>query len=620
MKRFRLAVASVRTLPLDFEAHVERLHQVFIESCRYGVQVLALPELVLSGYECGDFFWHPWVSERAWEALQSLLPLTEGLITAIGLPLRIGDSLYNAAAVIADKRLLGFALKTRLAKEGVFYEPRWFTPGPVHQQLVEPRSGCPAGAFVIEWEGLRIGIEICEEAWHAPRLLDRLRPHIVLSLNASPFEIGKPERRRRLVTETSYRYQCAYLYANLLGNEAGRLLYDGESLIAYKGELLASTPPFSYRAYELATAEIDPTPLHTGRGKVGGTYPDPLEKVALSTPPKVPYAKPRHTAILPPLAPEEAITQAIAMGLWDYLVKTRHRGFVISLSGGLDSAACAVFAALAIQNAQKALPPKEWEATVQTLGQVPRVYTFYQATAQSSAQTYERARALAEAIEASFFRWEVQPIVDAYEALFSQWLGRPLSWDQDDLARQNLQARVRVPSIWLAANVLGALLLSTGNRSELSVGYTTMDGDTAGGLAPIAGLSKTFLREWALWAASHFGWPILAEIAQATPTAELRPGLQTDETDLMPYPLLNFFEERLMHEGQAPSQLAELAQPHFAHLSVAELRSYARRYKQRFGASQWKRERAAPGFHLDKYNLDPRSAARFPILSAFSKY
>ncbi len=620
MKIHRVGVASVRTLPLDFEAHVERLEQVFVEARLYGVQVLALPELVLSGYECGDFFWHPWVSEKAWEALQRLLPVTEGLITAIGLPLRIGDSLYNAAAVVADKRILGFALKTRLAKDGVFYEPRWFTAGPASHWLTEPRSGRPAGLFVLEWEGLRIGVEICEEAWQAPRVLDQLWPHIVLGLNASPFEIGKPERRRRLVTETSYRYRCVYLYANLLGNEAGKLLYDGESLIAYKGELVSATPPFSYRAYELATADIDFAPLHTWRGLTGGAFTEPLERIELATPSRLPHTRSKSTPISPVLVPEEAVTQAIAMGLWDYLIKTRHRGFVVSLSGGLDSAACAVLATLAIQNAQKALPAKEWETIVQLLRQSPGVYTFYQATAQSSAQTYARAQALAQAIGASFVRWDLQPIVEAYEALLSPWLGRELSWEEDDLARQNLQARVRVPSVWLAANVLGALLLSTGNRSEFSVGYTTMDGDTAGGLAPIAGLSKTFLRQWALWAASHFGWPVLAEIAQAAPTAELRPGPQTDESDLMPYPLLNFLEEKVVYDGQAPHQLVELTQYHFSQLSAAELRSYARRYKQLFAASQWKRERAAPGFHLDKYNLDPRSAARFPILNAFAKH
>jgi NAD+ synthase (glutamine-hydrolysing) len=311
-----------------------------------------------------------------------------------------------------------------------------------------------------------------------------------------------------------------------------------------------------------------------------------------------------------------AVTQAISMGLWDYLYKTRHKGFVVSLSGGLDSAACAVFGYLSIQRAQTEIPPESLSAYGSLSPHQLKIYTFYQATRQSSEETFRRAQGLAKALGVPFARWEIQPIVEAYEALVSSWLGRPLSWEEDDIARQNLQARVRVPGIWMVANLMGALLLTTGNRSEIAVGYTTMDGDSAGGLAPIGGLSKPFLKKWALWAADFYHWPILAEIAEATPTAELRPYPQADETDLMPYPLLTFLEDKLLWEGHPPNALPILAQEHFAQLSLPELRQYSQRFIRLFAASQWKRERLAPAFHLDKYDLDPRGAARFPILHA----
>jgi NAD+ synthase (glutamine-hydrolysing) len=606
----------VRTWPLDFAGHVARLKALLTEAREKGVQVLALPELVLSGYECGDFFWHPWVSEAAWDSLQAVLPETTGLFTAIGLPLRIGDRLYNAAALALDGKLLGFALKTELPKDSIFYEPRWFVPGPRDALLKEARTGLPAGPFVVEVDGVRMAVEICEEAWRPHRTVESLAPHIVLGLNASPYEIGKPARRHRLVSESSYRYRCAYLYANLLGNEAGKLLYDGESLIAYQGQIIAATKPFSLAEYELAIADIDLDPLSTTRLRSG--FPAGASPL-VSFPHfqwKEPAFSPGANPSVSPLSDEMAVTQAISMGLWDYLYKTRHKGFVVSLSGGLDSAACAVFGYLSIQRAQTEIPSESLSAYGSLSPHQLKVYTFYQATRQSSEETFRRAQGLAKALGTPFARWEIQPIVEAYEALVSSWLGRPLSWEEDDIARQNLQARVRVPGIWMVANLMGALLLTTGNRSEITVGYTTMDGDSAGGLAPIGGLSKPFLKKWALWAADFYHWPILAEIAEATPTAELRPHPQADETDLMPYPLLTFLEDKLLWEGHPPSTLPILAKEHFAQLSLPELRQYSQRFIRLFAASQWKRERLAPAFHLDKYDLDPRGAARFPILHA----
>ncbi len=616
MKRLRVAACSVRTWPLDFDGHVARLKAIFTEARQKGIQILALPELVLSGYECGDFFWHPWVSEAAWEALQHLLPETRDLFTAIGLPLRIGDKLYNAAAMVLDGRLLGFALKTELPKDGIFYEPRWFTPGSKDKLLTEMRTGLPAGAFAVEVAGIRIAVEICEEAWRPRRNLDVLAPHVVLSLNASPYEIGKPARRRRLVAESSYRYRCAYLYANLLGNEAGKLLYDGESLIAHQGRILGATSPFSLSPYELVVVEVDLDPTYTARLRGGFPAGEPSPVSLLDFEWKTPTLLPSKPSPPTRMADEMAITQAISMGLWDYLYKTRHKGFVVSLSGGLDSAACATFAHLALQRARTELS----FAALPAYGISPdetthwQVYTFYQATRQSSDETFRRARGLAETLGLPFMRWDIQPIVDAYEKLVEEWLGRPLSWEVDDIARQNLQARVRVPGIWMIANLLGALLLNTGNRSEITVGYTTMDGDAAGGLAPIGGLSKAFLKNWAFWAAEYYHWPILAEIAKATPTAELRPSPQADETDLMPYPLLTFFEDKLLWEGHPPQSLPVLAQEEFTQLSPNEIGQYNQRFIHLFTTSQWKRERLAPSFHLDKYDLDPRGAARFPIL------
>lgn len=611
----QIAAASLRTTPLDFTGNTERIIGLLKEAQEARVDWIVFPELCLSGYECGDFFWHSWVAEAAWESLQALLPYTQGLYAVVGLPLAVENALYNAAALIGEGQIWGFELKRTLPHEGVFYEPRWFRPAPP-EPFLEPRSGAPAGhGLAFQWGPFYLTIEICEDAWQPGRPLEKTFAHIALSLNASPYEMGKRTRRFRLITESSYRYHCVYAYANLLGNEAGKLLYDGEAVIAYEGEILASAPLFGYGEGTWVRATLAEEDLRRSAQRnhaPSPVRPIPLKRRNSAKPPKPTFVPSSRLVAVQPSNPWLELTEALAMGLWDYLWKSRSRGFVVSLSGGLDSAACAILAHLALKWARERLPPDLYRKRLAYLPASfqPQVYTFYQATAQSSPETFLRAQRLAEEVGLAFHRWDLQPLVEAYEAQVAAWLGEPLSWEKHDIARQNLQARVRVPGLWMVANLLGALLLTTSNRSELIVGYSTMDGDTAGGLAPLGGLAKADLKAWALWAAEHFGWPTLREIALAAPTAELRPEPQTDEEDLFPYPVLNELEIAFVRQGASPAQLRAWLQEKNLPLEWAE------KFLRFFHASQWKRERCAPAFHVDGHDVDPRSAARFPILHA----
>ncbi|MEN2992429.1 MAG: NAD(+) synthase [Bacteroidia bacterium] len=603
----RISAVSLRTTPLDFTGNRLRVIAALQKAKELSVELVVFPELCLSGYECGDFFWSSWVADAAWESLEAIRPYTEGLVAILGLPLEIGGRLYNAAAVVAEGDIHGFALKRHLPYDGVFYEPRWFASAS-EGRLREPRSGTYAGyALPFVWDGFYVSVEICEDAWQPGRPLERHLTHIGVCLNASPFEMRKVARRRRLVTESSYRYRCFYAYANLAGNEAGELLYEGESLLAWQGHIVGATSRFFYEDYQLAWAEVDEERLR----RTARQNPLPLPENPVELPPRQRAGTPGVASkprTLPEVSPWEELTEAIAMGLWDYLWKSRARGYVISLSGGLDSAACAVLSHLAFQRARSELPPEVYRQRLSYMEGTPQVYTFYQAAAQSSDTTYRRAFGLAQELGIPFHRWEIDEIVRLYEERVEAWLGRPLSWETDDIARQNLQARVRVPGIWMVANILGAILLTTSNRSELSVGYSTMDGDSSGGLAPIGGVAKADLREWGLWAAEKWGLKSLREIALATPTAELRPGGQADEEDLMPYPLLNALEKQLIQEGLSPQTLRRYVQAEGAPIEWAD------KFLRLFRISQWKRERAAPAFHVDAYDMDPRSAARFPIL------
>jgi NAD+ synthase (glutamine-hydrolysing) len=229
---------------------------------------------------------------------------------------------------------------------------------------------------------------------------------------------------------------------------------------------------------------------------------------------------------------------------------------------------------------------------------------------------------VAEAIGAEHYEVNIESLVKGYVELAQGALGRPLTWDRDDLALQNIQARVRSPGIWMITNVKNALLLSTSNRSEAAVGYATMDGDTSGGVSPIAGIDKAFLRQWLVWL-EKTGMqgsepiPALSYINAQAPTAELRPSEnnQTDEADLMPYPVLDAAERAAIRDKLTPIEVFERLRMDFPQYSIEQLAFWVNRFFKLWCRNQWKRERYAPSFHVDDENLDPKTWCRFPILS-----
>jgi NAD+ synthase (glutamine-hydrolysing) len=229
---------------------------------------------------------------------------------------------------------------------------------------------------------------------------------------------------------------------------------------------------------------------------------------------------------------------------------------------------------------------------------------------------------VAEALPATHVELEVDDVCDSYVQKTEAALGRRLTWESDDVTLQNIQARSRGPSVWMLANVKHALLLATSNRSEAAVGYATMDGDTCGGLSPIAGIDKAFLRQWLRWLETEgpVGLgpiPDVRAVNRQQPTAELRPheAGQTDEADLMPYDLLDTIEDHAIGEKRSPAEVLAAVRVQFKQYSHDRLAAWVRRFFELWSRNQWKRERYAPSFHLDDKNLDPKTWCRFPILS-----
>jgi len=654
MRLIKVAVACVNQTPFAWEQNFAHLRMAIDHARAEGATLLCLPELAITGYACEDAFFMDGLQDTAFSQLDALAPLTKGMVVCVGVPVFHEKALYNAAAILADGRIVGFAAKQFLAGDGIHYEPRWFKPWPAGELDWLERTDAdgsirryPIGDLVFDVGDIRIGFEICEDAWVANRPGTDLALRgvdIMCNPSASHFAFSKFIVRQRFVIEGSRAFGVAYLYANLLGNEAGRVVYDGGGLIASGGELLARGRRFSFHDVELATAVIDIDGNRREQVRRGSHRPrHDAEELVIEHPFVWPTRKPeapvpqQNTWEDRASLREEEFARAIALGLWDYLRKSRAQGYVVSMSGGADSAACAVLVALAVQIAFQELGAGgvrqhlPWcrrliEVMDKGGGATAAVGALlacaYQPTENSGAVTRRAAETVSKAIGAEFHVLDISALHKGYIEVIEKALGRQLTWEKDDITLQNIQARVRAPSIWMLANARASVLLTTSNRSEGAVGYATMDGDTAGGLAPLGGIDKTYLRSWLRWLEkkSLLGLepiPALGVINSQQPTAELRPPSQsqTDEADLMPYDFLESVEDSAIRDKHTPVEVLQELLPRYPEQTPQQLAIWIERFFRLWCQNQWKRERMAPSFHLDDRNIDPRSWCRFPILS-----
>lgn len=640
MRFLKVAAGSVNQTPLAWDSNQRNLEAVIKAAKDQRVSILALPELCISGYGCEDAFLGSGVVERSWSMLEEIAPQCKELVVCVGLPVRLRGAIYDAACLLVDGNKVGFVAKQHLAGDGIHYEPRWFKPWPQGKRTSLTVDGVdyPFGDLYFDLNGIRVAFEICEDAWVAGRRGAAVAPQaldIVLSPSASHFAFGKQETRKRLVLEGARAFGVTYVYANLLGNEAGRAIYDGGNIIATKSRIVAAAKRFSYRDWHLCSAEVDVDATRLEQSRSTSFRTNPIDNEAcVRVPFELHSVAPTETRLFEEdwesgaFVKEEEFTRAVSLGLLDYLRKTHSRGFVVSLSGGADSAAVAclvgIMAALAeAEIGMDGLAQKVGQAlTSRQAWTSEMLVCVYQRTRNSSKTTEEAARQVAEALSAEFLTLDVEPLVRGYVEMIEAGLGLSLTWEKHDLALQNIQARVRGPGVWMIANLRQALLLATSNRSEAAVGYATMDGDTCGGLSPIAGIDKAFLRTWLRWleATGPEGlgpMPALAAVTQQAPTAELRPpeAGQTDEDDLMPYPVLDAIERLAIREKLTPAQCCTRLTARFTAYQKAQIVAWVRRFFRLWARNQWKRERYAPSFHLDDENLDPKTGCRFPILS-----
>jgi NAD+ synthase (glutamine-hydrolysing) len=599
MAAIKIAGATVNQTPLDWEGNLNRILGAVHQAKSQQVEILCLPELAITGYGSEDLFLSYWYPKKAEAQLEKLIPHCTDMTVAVGLPVRIQDKVYNAVAVIENAQLKGFVAKQFLAIDGVHYEFRWFTPW-VADEVIEVEfqgTKVPFGDLTFHHKDIHFGFEICEDAWRGTdrpgyRLFER-KVDLIFNPSASHFAMKKTEERLELIEESSKAFNAYYCYINLLGNEAGRMIFDGEVLFAKAGDLIARNRLLSFQDFQVLVFELGDN----------------------------------DRQIAPVESKEWEFVQASALALFDYLRKSKSRGFVLSLSGGADSSTIAILVAemvrrgiaeLGVDTFVKKLglsfSPQTADPEKELVGKL--LTTAYQGTQNSSPDTFNSAKLLAESIGAKFYSWTIDEEVSSYTAKIEAAIGRKLTWEEDDITLQNIQARTRSPIIWMLANINHALLLSTSNRSEGDVGYATMDGDTSGSISPIAAVDKHFLLQWLQWAEKNLDRPGLSHVNALTPTAELRPleRTQTDEKDLMPYAVIVEIERLAIRDRRSPVDVYLILKEELP-LEPSILKDYIKKFFRLWSRNQWKRERLAPSFHLDEFNVDPKTWYRFPILS-----
>ncbi len=544
----KVTLAQLNPIVGDVTGNLEKIKEIFSQ-CPPDSDLLVFPELFLVGYPPRDLLEKPGLLERTWQAVQELSELTRrgpdtGLLLGVPLPTgrETGKALDNAAVLLYQGQVLFRQPKSLLPTYDVFDETRYFAPA--------------ADVEVVPFKGERLGISICEDAWYDPELWFRkLYPFdpikvlaekgasVMLNISASPFQVDKEEIRYRLMGNHARRYATPFVYLNQVGGN-DELIFDGHSLVFDRaGEPLAVLPAFRE---EVVTVDLNApgTP---------GLY-QPLEKIA-------------------------SLHAALVLGLRDYLGKCSFRQAVVGLSGGVDSSVTCYLACAA-------LGPDN------VLGvAMPSPY--------SSPGSLADSQRLAANLEIPFKVVPITPIYQAYRETFREhW-----AVEEVDVTLENVQARIRGNILMAFSNKFGYLVLSTGNKSELAVGYCTLYGDMSGGLSVLADVPKTMVYELAHYI-NRDREIIPREILLKAPSAELRPH-QKDQDTLPPYEVLDQIMHYYLTEGYAYKDIVDLG-------FQAETVRWVLRAIDR---SEYKRRQAAPGLKVTSKAFG--MGRRIPIAARF---
>lgn len=597
----KIASSNLNQTPLAWGKNFSNIRNSINDARKKNVKILCFPELSITGYSCQDLFFNSWFIKKSEKYLKEVVKLCDGMTVLIGHPLNYSGKLYNAVSIIKNKEIKGCFIKSNLPNDGIHYEKRWFEPwrlGEIKEHIFDKKK-VPIGTIQYEFsDSLTLGFEICRDSWDTERPAKYIRTKknlLIINPIASHYAFGKFEFRKNQVLESSKKFNCTYISTNLLGNESGKFIFEGDTILAQKGRLLNITKRFSFKNYNLNVFIVN--------------LENDINKYI--------YNK---------LNSNEEFISAFSIALIDYLKKSGLNGFALSLSGGLDSSTIAI---LVYESVRRYVDEVGSEEVIQKLkisnfsssmnenenvkNILNKIFiTVYQKTKNSSKETMRSAKKLSDFIGSKHFEWNIDQEVNSIVSKISKNTRVEYNWEKHDISLQNIQARVRSPFIWFIANTNNFLLLATSNRSELSVGYSTMDGDSSGSISPIAGLDKIFIQKLLKYLSEHHNYHILDLVLNLKPSAELQPLKynQTDEEDLMPYRLLSKIEYLAVKKRLGPKEIINQIKG-----EKEEIKESVKKFFSNYGKSQWKRERAAPSFHFDEFSLDSSLWHRMPILS-----
>lgn len=499
----KVTIGQINTTNGDIEGNVAKIIAAIGQAKADASDLIVFPEITTHGYTSQDWFQDADIIDHALDPLERILPATKGIAAVVGVIRRNFDNdgrrIYNAAAVISDGELLGFADKTLLPEYDVFDDPRWF----------EPYDG--AHRHLYEIAGKKVGVVVCEDFWNdktfwKDRLYDKdpadevieMGAELVVSINASPYNKGKIKLRCDMVAHRAKANNVPIVFVNLVGGNDG-IVFDGASLIAdEEGDIILQAAAFNEF---VATVELD-CRKPDARGITGGEI--------------------------------AAIHDALVLGIRDYAAKNGFKRAVIGLSGGIDSALVATLACEAIgaENVLCVMMPSPYSS-------------------EASIRDSE------ELVHNLGCDSRIEPISDAFEALVDQLNLKTPTRGGEAVAAENIQSRIRGLILMAISNSEGRLLLSTGNKSELAVGYCTLYGDTNGGLAVLGDVLKT-----EVWQVSRHinqrhrtpGDIIPTRIIDKMPSAELAPN-QFDQDSLPPYDLMDPVLQMYFEQKASPAEI-----------------------------------------------------------------
>ena len=519
----RLALAQINTTVGDLDGNRDLILDRLEEAKAAGADLVLFPELAVTGYPPEDLLLRPGFLRAAEESLAAIARATHGIVALVGVP-HFDRDLFNACAICAAGEVKALYRKRFLPNYGVFDEDRYFAPA--------------RDLLLLEHGGTLIGPTICEDMWQpGPPATDLALAgaQLLTNISASPFHVGRDREREEMFATRARDNSCFVAFCNSVGGQ-DELIFDGHSLVLdEEGHVLARAPGFEEA---LLVVDIDPADAVGRRLRDVRRRGLVRERGAVPEAPVVHVGVPGTTGhpvepqLAAPLDELEQMRLALELGLRDYVEKNGFREIVVGVSGGIDSALTAALA-------------------VEALG-AERVHCVSMPSRFSSEETRRDARLLAESLGTEFRELPIGEIVNAFERV----LAESFAGLATDLAEENLQARVRGVLLMALSNKFGWLVVATGNKSELSVGYATLYGDMAGGFALLKDVFKTDVFRLARHLNERVGRELIpASIIERAPTAELRDN-QLDEDSLPPYPALDRVLEAYVEQDRSREELS----------------------------------------------------------------